>query len=225
MDGCSAGPRGPSDCFPVLLCPGAATSRWLGFGADAAEALRVRLVSVDRPALGASTPAPGRMFGDFADDIRHLAALRGLGRPAVSGTHRAHRTRSRAPWKGSPVHWPSCPARMPIWRCPGCRVRHGAMLTARIPGARRHIVPGIGGQCCGPTLSRFSVCHCHTEKTAPQQSHQGPSGTSRQVPWRFRSSCSKSSASRSCFSAVACASAAFSSWSPLCCCAWPSLRR
>lgn len=74
---------GPSDGFPVLLCPGAVTSRWLGFGADAVAALRVRLVSVDRPGLGGSTPAPGRMFGDFADDIRRLAALRGLGRPAV----------------------------------------------------------------------------------------------------------------------------------------------
>jgi pimeloyl-ACP methyl ester carboxylesterase len=76
---------GPSDGFPVLLCPGAATSRWLGLGADAVAALRVRLVSVDRPGLGVSTPAPGRMFGDFADDIRHLAARRGLGRPAVIG--------------------------------------------------------------------------------------------------------------------------------------------
>jgi pimeloyl-ACP methyl ester carboxylesterase len=76
---------GPSDGLPVLLCPGAATSRWLGFGADAVAALRVRLVSVDRPGLGVSTPAPGRMFGDFAEDIRHLAALRGLGRPAVIG--------------------------------------------------------------------------------------------------------------------------------------------
>jgi pimeloyl-ACP methyl ester carboxylesterase len=76
---------GPSDGFPVLLCPGAATSRWLGLGADAVAALRVRLVSVDRPGLGVSTPAPGRMFGDFADDIRHLVALRGQGRPAVIG--------------------------------------------------------------------------------------------------------------------------------------------
>ncbi|WP_437092948.1 alpha/beta fold hydrolase [Streptomyces sp. enrichment culture] len=76
---------GPPDGTPVLLCPGAATSRWLGFGPDAVEALGVRLVSVDRPGLGVSTPAPGRTFSDFADDIRRLAALRGLGRPAVVG--------------------------------------------------------------------------------------------------------------------------------------------
>ncbi|GHG99808.1 alpha/beta fold hydrolase [Streptomyces lanatus] len=76
---------GPSDGVPVLLCPGAATSRWLGFGTGAVDALGVRLVSVDRPGLGVSTPAPGRTFADFAADIRHLCALRGLGHPALVG--------------------------------------------------------------------------------------------------------------------------------------------
>ncbi|GAA3943813.1 alpha/beta hydrolase [Actinomadura viridis] len=76
---------GPPDGAPVLLCPGAATSRWLGFGAGVVDALGVRLVSVDRPGLGASTPAPGRTFSGFAGDIRRLCALRGLGRPAVVG--------------------------------------------------------------------------------------------------------------------------------------------
>ncbi|WP_432095872.1 alpha/beta fold hydrolase [Streptomyces sp. bgisy100] len=76
---------GPEDGTPVVLCPGAATSRWLGLGAGAAESLGVRLVSVDRPGLGASTPAPGRSFADFAADLRQLTVLRGLGRPAVVG--------------------------------------------------------------------------------------------------------------------------------------------
>ncbi|GAA5214875.1 alpha/beta fold hydrolase [Streptomyces thinghirensis] len=76
---------GPPDGVPVLLCPGAATSRRLGFGAGVVDALGVRLVSVDRPGLGASTPAPGRTFAGFATDIRALCALRGLGRPAVVG--------------------------------------------------------------------------------------------------------------------------------------------
>lgn len=76
---------GPLDGVPVLLCPGAATSRWLGVGAGVVEALGVRLVSVDRPGLGASTPAPGRTFSDFAADVRQLCALRELGRPAVVG--------------------------------------------------------------------------------------------------------------------------------------------
>ncbi|MFC4058510.1 alpha/beta fold hydrolase [Planomonospora corallina] len=76
---------GPQDGAPVLLCPGAATSRWLGFGAEAISDLGVRLVSVDRPGLGASDPMPGRTLDDWADDVRHLAEARGLGRPAAIG--------------------------------------------------------------------------------------------------------------------------------------------
>ncbi|MEU5988675.1 alpha/beta hydrolase [Spirillospora sp. NPDC047418] len=74
---------GPPDGVPVLLCPGAATSRWLGFGAGVVEAVGVRLVSVDRPGLGVSTPAPGRTLSDFAGDMRRFCALRGLANPAV----------------------------------------------------------------------------------------------------------------------------------------------
>ncbi|MFF4178120.1 alpha/beta fold hydrolase [Streptomyces sp. NPDC001750] len=76
---------GPKDGVPVLLSPGAATSRHLGFGTDALDRLGVRLISVDRPGLGASSPLPGRTFGDFADDVRTFAALRGLGRPPMVG--------------------------------------------------------------------------------------------------------------------------------------------
>ncbi|RSN10345.1 alpha/beta hydrolase [Nonomuraea sp. WAC 01424] len=74
---------GPPDGTPVLLSPGAATSRRLGFGAAAADELGVRLISLDRPGLGASTPAPGRTFADFAAGVRAFAA--GLGRPAMVG--------------------------------------------------------------------------------------------------------------------------------------------
>ncbi|WP_282686756.1 MULTISPECIES: alpha/beta hydrolase [unclassified Streptomyces] len=77
---------GPEGGLPVLLSPGAATSRWLGVGAGAVEAEGVRLVSVDRPGLGVSTAAPGRTFDDFVSDVRELARLRGLGpRPAMLG--------------------------------------------------------------------------------------------------------------------------------------------
>ncbi|SHF79568.1 Pimeloyl-ACP methyl ester carboxylesterase [Streptoalloteichus hindustanus] len=69
----------------MLLCPGAATSRWLGFGTDVVDELGVRLVSVDRPGLGASDPAPGRTLSDWAADVRHLAAERGLVDLAVVG--------------------------------------------------------------------------------------------------------------------------------------------
>ncbi|GAA3142516.1 hypothetical protein GCM10010466_36840 [Planomonospora alba] len=76
---------GPQDGTPVLLCPGAATSRRLGFGAETISDLGVRLISVDRPGLGASDPMPGRTLNDWAHDVRHLAEARGLERPAVVG--------------------------------------------------------------------------------------------------------------------------------------------
>lgn len=76
---------GRPDGFPVLLCPGAATTGSLGFGADVIELLDARLVSLDRPGLGRSTPMPGRTFRDFAADVGEFAALRGLGSPAIVG--------------------------------------------------------------------------------------------------------------------------------------------
>lgn len=76
---------GPSEGTPVLLCPGAATSRSLGFGADVVDELGIRLISLDRPGLGASDPAPGRTLGDFAEDVRHLATVESWGGLRVVG--------------------------------------------------------------------------------------------------------------------------------------------
>lgn len=76
---------GPAGGRPVLLCPGAATSRALGFGAAAAARLGLRVVSVDRPGLGGSSPAPGRTLASFAEDLAALCRARALGRPAVVG--------------------------------------------------------------------------------------------------------------------------------------------
>jgi pimeloyl-ACP methyl ester carboxylesterase len=69
----------------VILCPGAATSRRLGFGADVARDLGVRLVSADRPGLGASDPSPGRNLTSWAVDVAHLIGDRRLDRPAAVG--------------------------------------------------------------------------------------------------------------------------------------------
>ena len=76
---------GPQRGVPVLLCPGAAQSRGLGFGTDVVDELGVRLISVDRPGLGASDPAPGRTLLDWADDIAALTAERGCERFSVVG--------------------------------------------------------------------------------------------------------------------------------------------
>ncbi|HEX8702732.1 MAG TPA: alpha/beta hydrolase [Myxococcaceae bacterium] len=69
---------GPSSGTPVLFCPGAGASRWLGFGAGILERLGVRLISLDRPGLGASTPFPGRGLRDWATDVRHFIIARWL---------------------------------------------------------------------------------------------------------------------------------------------------
>lgn len=76
---------GPAGGRPVLLCPGAATGRSLGFGAAAAARLGLRLISIDRPGLGASSPAPDRTLASFAADLATLCRARALGRPAVVG--------------------------------------------------------------------------------------------------------------------------------------------
>lgn len=67
---------GPPEGRPVLFCPGAGTSRSLGFGAGIVDRLGIRLISLDRPGLGASDPSPGRTLGSWAEDIR-AAGLEG----------------------------------------------------------------------------------------------------------------------------------------------------
>lgn len=76
---------GSEDGTPVLFSPGAATSGSLGLTADVVERLGVRLVAIDRPGLGGSDPAPGRTLLDTAADIRALAAVLTLDRPAIVG--------------------------------------------------------------------------------------------------------------------------------------------
>ncbi|XXV39697.1 alpha/beta hydrolase [Sorangium sp. So ce1504] len=76
---------GPEGGIPVLLCPGGATSRSMGFGGDVVDGLGVRLISVDRPGLGASDQAPGRTLGDWAQDIRRFLEARQLSGVAAVG--------------------------------------------------------------------------------------------------------------------------------------------
>jgi pimeloyl-ACP methyl ester carboxylesterase len=76
---------GREDGAPVLLSPGAATSSLLGVATGVVERLGVRLIAIDRPALGRSDPAPGRTLLDTAADIRALAAALALERPAIIG--------------------------------------------------------------------------------------------------------------------------------------------
>lgn len=76
---------GPEDGVPILHCPGAATSCAHGFGADVVDDLGVRLVALDRPGLGASSPRPGRTLLDWADDVRAFVDARRLEAPCIVG--------------------------------------------------------------------------------------------------------------------------------------------
>jgi pimeloyl-ACP methyl ester carboxylesterase len=69
---------GPVDGLPVLFCTGAAMSGALGFGADALAELGVRLLAIDRPGLGASSPHPEKTFASWVDDTHQLLTAKGL---------------------------------------------------------------------------------------------------------------------------------------------------
>ncbi|WP_214401589.1 alpha/beta fold hydrolase [Pseudonocardia lacus] len=73
---------GPETGRTVLYCPGAGSSGSLGFGTDDLHDLGVRLVGIDRPGLGRSSPRPGRTLTDWCDDVAHLVADVGAGRGA-----------------------------------------------------------------------------------------------------------------------------------------------
>lgn len=76
---------GPADGSVVLFCPGAATSRRLGFGGRFLDEAGIRLISVDRPGLGASDPDPDRTLSSWAAGIGQLIAHRALSTPVAVG--------------------------------------------------------------------------------------------------------------------------------------------
>ncbi|MBN9607078.1 MAG: alpha/beta fold hydrolase [Actinomycetales bacterium] len=72
--------------FPCLFFPGSATSGRAGSALDeAAQRIGAKLISVDRPGLGASTRAPRRALRDWAADIEELSSALTLTRFAVLG--------------------------------------------------------------------------------------------------------------------------------------------
>lgn len=57
----------------------------LGFGADHLFELGLRLLAIDRPGLGRSTPHPTKTLTTWTDDVRWLVEHRGLGQIATVG--------------------------------------------------------------------------------------------------------------------------------------------
>lgn len=70
---------------PVLFCTGAGMSGSLGFATGEVREVGVRLVAVDRPGLGRSTPHPDRTLATWADDVTHLARELGDASPPTVG--------------------------------------------------------------------------------------------------------------------------------------------
>lgn len=76
---------GPRTGRPVIFCTGAGMSGSLGFGGDAARALGLRVLCVDRAGLGRSQPDAQKSFDSWAGDVRAVLAAERIERPAVVG--------------------------------------------------------------------------------------------------------------------------------------------
>jgi pimeloyl-ACP methyl ester carboxylesterase len=78
---------GPADGVPVVYCHGAIGTPLHGSVdlESVAWGLGVRHISISRPGIGGSDPAPGRSVLDFAGDVRELADALELERLSVVG--------------------------------------------------------------------------------------------------------------------------------------------
>lgn len=77
---------GSPDGTPVVNCHGGLMCRLdVAPAHDELAGLGARVISPDRPGIGASDRAPGRVTADFADDVRQLLDALGIDHAAVMG--------------------------------------------------------------------------------------------------------------------------------------------
>ena len=76
---------GPASAFPVIVHHGGTRHLFPGAVRDA-QAHGLRLISYDRPGQGMSTPLPGRMVTDCAEDVQAILTQLGISRAAVWGS-------------------------------------------------------------------------------------------------------------------------------------------
>ncbi|MCI3921250.1 alpha/beta hydrolase [Paenibacillus sp. TRM 82003] len=71
---------GRADGYPILLFHGTPGSRlWFTNDDPNAHRLGIRLIALDRPGFGLSTPKPGRTVPDWVDDVAECTERLGLG--------------------------------------------------------------------------------------------------------------------------------------------------
>jgi pimeloyl-ACP methyl ester carboxylesterase len=76
---------GPGDGRPVVLLHGMPGSRYMCPDVAATESVGIRLVTLDRPGYGSSTPNPGRTLLNWVDDFVEWSDAIGLGACPVLG--------------------------------------------------------------------------------------------------------------------------------------------
>ncbi len=87
---------------PLIFFHGLGASRLTRHPDDSiAQLLGVRLITVDRPGIGFSSPQPGRTLLDWPDDVGKLADVLGIDQFAVLG------------WSGGGAHALACAYKMP----------------------------------------------------------------------------------------------------------------
>ena len=70
---------------PVLFFHGLGTTRVVCPPDEEARRLGVRLIALDRPGIGLSTPRPGRRLLDWPDDVRQVTEQLGVNRFSIVG--------------------------------------------------------------------------------------------------------------------------------------------
>lgn len=106
---------GDADGMPVLFFHGFGTTRVVCPTGVAARQLGVRLIALDRPGIGLSTPRPGRRLLDWPDDVREAADQLGLERFSIVG------------WSGGGPYALACARRL------GDRIRSIAIVSGAAP--------------------------------------------------------------------------------------------
>jgi pimeloyl-ACP methyl ester carboxylesterase len=126
---------GPIEGRPLLHCHGLPDGRF-GWGGGSACADRgVRLISIDRPGVGASDPSPGRSVADWTADVEDLAKQLELDRFSVSG------------WSAGGAYALACASKL------GPRVDSTILISA----CGRLDLPGFIGQMSSATAWRLAA--------------------------------------------------------------------